>query len=160
MPHLRATILESLRSVNQKLGLPILYITHDLATAYHVSDHIIVMYRGTVAEAGDIDSVIRSPKHPYTQLLIDSIPWPDPDRRWGNAPTPTARDILVPEKHPGCRFAARCPFVMEMCLESAPPIFQTAQQHGASCYLHRSSPAIAGEDMSMLLEPASRAIPA
>ncbi len=57
---LRATILESLRGVNQKLSVPILYITHDLATAYHVSDHILVMYRGTVAEAGDVETVIKT----------------------------------------------------------------------------------------------------
>lgn len=152
---LRATILESLRTVNRTLNLPIVYITHDLATAYHVSDHIIVMYRGTVAEAGDVDTVIRSPKHPYTQLLIDSIPWPDPDRRWGQPPELSAGRIAVPEHHPGCKFAGRCPFVMEVCLQSAPPIFRTEKQHGASCYLHRSSPELPGEDLSLLLQPAT-----
>jgi oligopeptide/dipeptide ABC transporter ATP-binding protein len=157
---LRATILESLRTVNQTLGLPILYITHDLATAYHVSDRIIVMYRGTVAEAGDIDSVIRNPKHPYTQLLIDSIPWPDPDRRWGQAPSTGANRIAVPEQHPGCRFAGRCPFTMEVCITSPPPLFQTAPQQGASCYLHRNNPTLAGEDLSILLEQTPRALPA
>jgi peptide/nickel transport system ATP-binding protein len=160
---LRATILESLRTVNQTLGLPILYITHDLATAYHVSDHIIVMYRGTVAEAGDVDSVIRNPKHPYTQLLIDSIPWPDPDRRWGQPPEVGAGRIAVPEHHPGCKFAGRCPFAMEICLQKHPPIFRLERQHGASCYLHRSSPELPGEDLSLLLEPtttAQNALPA
>ncbi|HZG69332.1 MAG TPA: ABC transporter ATP-binding protein [Herpetosiphonaceae bacterium] len=152
---LRATILESLRNVNQTLGLPILYITHDLGTAYHVSDHIIVMYRGTVAEAGDVESVIRNPKHPYTQLLIDSIPWPDPDRRWGQPPELGGGRIGVPEQHPGCIFAARCPYVMETCLESPPPLFRTERQHGASCYLHRSHPALPAEDLSLLLEPAA-----
>ena len=148
---LRATILESLRSVNQKLAVPILYITHDLATAYHVSDHILVMYRGTVAEAGDVETVIKQPKHPYTQLLIDSIPWPDPDRRWGNEPQAPTGTVAVSETHKGCRFAGRCPYVMEICVESPPPLFQTGPQHAASCFLHRSHPIVPSEELSTLV---------
>lgn len=80
---LRATILESLSKLNKELRIPIVYITHDLATAYHVSDQIMVLFRGDVVESGDTETVIKNPKHTYTKLLIDSIPWPDPDRRWG-----------------------------------------------------------------------------
>jgi peptide/nickel transport system ATP-binding protein len=80
---LRATILESLRKLNQELRIPVVYITHDLATAYHVSDEIMVLYRGNLVEFGDVEDVIKRPKHEYTRLLVDSIPWPDPDRRWG-----------------------------------------------------------------------------
>ncbi len=82
---LRATILESLRTMNQSLHIPILYITHDLATAYHVSDQVVVLYRGVAVESGDTETVIKNPQHEYTRLLFDSIPWPDPDRRWGEA---------------------------------------------------------------------------
>jgi peptide/nickel transport system ATP-binding protein len=82
---LRATILESLRKLNQNLRIPILYITHDLATAYHVSDQVVVLYRGAAVESGDTEQVIKNPQHEYTRLLFDSIPWPDPDRRWGDA---------------------------------------------------------------------------
>ncbi|MEZ4635103.1 MAG: ABC transporter ATP-binding protein [Caldilineaceae bacterium] len=71
---LRATILKSLRKLNEEYKITILYITHDLTTAYHISDYIIILYRGSIMEAGDVDAVIRDPKHPYTQLLIDSIP--------------------------------------------------------------------------------------
>jgi ABC-type glutathione transport system ATPase component len=71
---LRALVLGSLRTLNTDLGIPILYITHDLTTAYHVADTIIVLYRGTVVEAGDAATVIRAPQHPYTRLLVDSIP--------------------------------------------------------------------------------------
>jgi peptide/nickel transport system ATP-binding protein len=80
---LRATILESLRNLNQQMRIPILYITHDLATAYHVADNVLVLYRGEVVESGDVETVIKNPQHDYTRLLIDSIPWPDPNRRWG-----------------------------------------------------------------------------
>jgi ABC-type oligopeptide transport system ATPase subunit len=81
---LRATILDSLKKLNRDLGIAILYITHDLTTAYHVADDIMVLYRGDVVERGDVETVIRHPKHDYTKLLIDSIPWPDLNRKWGD----------------------------------------------------------------------------
>ncbi|MEM1237893.1 MAG: ABC transporter ATP-binding protein [Pseudomonadota bacterium] len=80
---LRATILSNIYDLKDKYGISILYITHDLATAYHVSDYVMVLFKGHVVEAGPPKEVIGSPQHPYTQLLIDSIPWPDLDRAWG-----------------------------------------------------------------------------
>ncbi len=80
---LRATILSNIYDLKDKYGISILYITHDLATAYHVSDYVMVLYKGHVVEAGPPKEVIGQPQHPYTQLLIDSIPWPDLDRAWG-----------------------------------------------------------------------------
>ncbi|MEL6689116.1 MAG: ABC transporter ATP-binding protein [Pseudomonadota bacterium] len=80
---LRATILSNIYDLKDKYGISILYITHDLATAYHVSDYVMVLFKGHVVEAGPPKEVIGAPKHPYTQLLIDSIPWPDLDRSWG-----------------------------------------------------------------------------
>ncbi|MEM6638038.1 MAG: ABC transporter ATP-binding protein [Pseudomonadota bacterium] len=82
---LRATILKNIYDLKDKFGISILYITHDLATAYHVSDYVIVLYHGSVAEAGPPKDVIGDPQHPYTQLLIDSIPWPDLNRSWGSS---------------------------------------------------------------------------
>ena len=76
---LRAIVLNRLRTLNIDLGIPILYITHDLTTAYHVAHAIIVLYRGTVVEAGDAEAVIQHPQHPYTRLLADSIPSLDLD---------------------------------------------------------------------------------
>jgi peptide/nickel transport system ATP-binding protein len=80
---LRANILESLKNMHRDHGVTIIYITHDLTTAYHVSDSIIVLYRGDVVEKGDVESVIRNPQHAYTRLLVDSIPWPNLDQKWG-----------------------------------------------------------------------------
>ena len=80
---LRATILESLRKLHSDFGISILYITHDLTTAYQISDNIIVLYRGSVAEVGDVELVVKQPQHPYTQLLIASIPTPDVDDALG-----------------------------------------------------------------------------
>src|SRR5919199_3725376 len=64
---LRATILDSLKTLNKDFGISLVYITHDLTTAYQISDNIIVLYRGSVAEAGDVEQVVKQPKHPYTQ---------------------------------------------------------------------------------------------
>ncbi|RMA41022.1 ABC transporter ATP-binding protein [Rhodophyticola porphyridii] len=82
---LRATILKNIHDLKDKHGISILYITHDLATAYHVSDYVMVLYHGHVVEAGPPKEVIGHPQHAYTRLLIDSIPWPDMDRDWGSA---------------------------------------------------------------------------
>ncbi|MEM9854364.1 MAG: ABC transporter ATP-binding protein, partial [Pseudomonadota bacterium] len=82
---LRATILSNIYDLKDKFGISILYITHDLATAYHVSDYVMVLFKGRVVEAGPPKEVIGAPQHPYTQLLIDSIPWPDLNRAWGEA---------------------------------------------------------------------------
>ena len=79
---LRATILGSLRKLHDEFGISLIYITHDLTTAYQISQNVIVLYRGLVAEAGDVEEVVGEPKHPYTQLLIGSIPLPDPDHPW------------------------------------------------------------------------------
>jgi len=82
---LRATILKNIHDLKDKHGISILYITHDLATAYHVSDDVVVLYHGRVVEAGPPKQVIGDPQHPYTRLLIDSIPWSDLGRDWGSA---------------------------------------------------------------------------
>ena len=82
---LRATILKNIHDLKDRHGISVLYITHDLATAYHVSDFVMVLYKGHVVEAGPPAEVIGDPQHPYTQLLISSIPWPDLDRDWGSA---------------------------------------------------------------------------
>lgn len=79
---LRATILASLKKMNRDFNIPILYITHDLITAYHVCDYLVIMKDGEVVEEGSPEAVIKSPAHPYTKLLVDSIPWPDLNRCW------------------------------------------------------------------------------
>ncbi len=91
---LRATILDSIQTLNKELGITIIYITHDLTTAFQISDTILIMYRGNVVEHGDVERVIHNPQHAYTQLLIDSIPQPDPDHRWGELVRATGTDMV------------------------------------------------------------------
>jgi len=147
---LRANILETLQRLQKDYGVSIIYITHDLTTAYHVAKSIVVLYRGSVMEAGDVDTVIKSPQHPYTRLLIDSIPWPDINRRWGETEIKARESELSDHNNAGCRFAARCPFVMDKCKET-PPLFQLNQHQAASCYLFEQNPSIAPEKLSELL---------
>jgi len=146
---LRANILETLRSLQKNYGVSIIYITHDLTTAYHISNSIIVLYQGSVMEAGDVDAVIKTPQHPYTRLLIDSIPWPDINRRWGETEI-KAREADLSKYSVGCRFSARCPFVMDKCKE-VPPLFRLMQYQAASCYLYEQHPSIEPEKLSELL---------
>ncbi len=145
---LRAVILRQIKDLNQDLKIPVLYITHDLTTAYHASEYIIVLYRGAVMEAGGVETVIRSPKHPYTQLLVNSIPWPDPNQLWGQA-VEAARGIGT-RLNLGCRFAGRCPHVMDKCLEAPPPLYEVDRTHVASCYLFESGSTMADPDIGTL----------
>jgi len=151
---LRATILESLVKLKRELGISLVYITHDLTTAYQVSQNIYILYRGSVAEVGSVDKVIKEPKHPYTRLLVSSIPLPDPDLHWGGegaietkaaAPTAPARELR------GCKFANRCPFVMDECHEAPPPLFSTDSDRAVACYLHKGSAAVSGKEMAEAL---------
>ncbi|HEV7718805.1 MAG TPA: ABC transporter ATP-binding protein [Arsenicitalea sp.] len=144
---LRANILETLRNLQRDHAVSILYITHDLTTAYHIAKSIIVLYRGGVMEAGDVDAVIKSPQHPYTQLLVDSIPWPNLDQRWGQ------HSIMARETgsaNTGCPFRSRCPQAMEVC-KARPPLFQINPRQAAACYLHDKEPEIVAERLSELL---------
>ena len=130
---LRANILEALVSLRENHKVNILYITHDLTTAYHVSDSIIVLYRGSVMEAGDITRVVESPQHPYTQLLINSIPWPDLERKWDNQQyaNPDIQEI----SGAGCKFYSRCPNRKPEC-QQTPNLVPLFPRHLASCRLH------------------------
>lgn len=147
---LRATVLKSLRALRDDAGISILYITHDLATAYHISDEILVLYQGAVAEAGDVDAVIQAPKHPYTQLLVGSIPWPDPKRRWGQDLMLAQGDVFHVETK-GCKFAPRCSRAMDICRQSRPPLFQTEPGRAVTCYLYRDAPVLAGSEIGKVL---------
>ena len=132
---LRATILGNVNLLNKELGIAVIYITHDLTTAFQISDNIVIMYQGSVVEAGSVEEVIQRPKHPYTQLLVESIPRPDPRERWGRemASQETGREV----SESGCRFAPRCPHVMEECWDNMPPLYRTDDHRGSRCFLYR-----------------------
>ena len=98
-------------------------------------------------EAGEVDAVIKEPQHPYTRLLVDSIPWPNLDRRWGAQPIMARKSGASTV---GCPFLPRCPAAMEIC-EKQPPLFQIKVHHTASCYLHAARPQVVPDRLSDLL---------
>jgi peptide/nickel transport system ATP-binding protein len=147
---LRATILGSLRKLNEEKGISIIYITHDLATAYQVSDSILVMYRAAVVESGDVERVVRHPQHPYTQKLIASIPQVDTERGWLGGGEESGLGVNVG----GCRFAPRCPFAEAACARAVPPLLRTETARAVACIRHAGPPL---EDLAGVLAPAAMA---
>jgi peptide/nickel transport system ATP-binding protein len=116
---LRMSIVNLFKKLKEDFGVSVLYITHDLATAYYVSDRIAIMFRGNIVEEGPVEQVLMHPKHPYTRLLRESIPEVDPNMRWNE--TVTLSDTEHEEYlRKGCKFAGRCPKVMELCKAVVP----------------------------------------
>ncbi len=137
---LRATILEALRELHKTSEMSILYITHDLNTAYQVADNIMIMYRGNIVEAGDVEQVINQPEHPYTQLLVSSIPPPDPAKKWINLSsmgTPPFRDTTIDQGM--CKFVDRCSMAVEECTTSDLPFYRTSDKRITRCLLYGES---------------------
>ncbi len=152
---LRATILDSLCQLNQKFGISVIYITHDLTTAYQISENIIVLYRGSVVEAGDVELVVKDPRHPYTRLLVGSVPLPDPNRTWEKEKMPSDVSARAARTAGGCKFADRCPYVMKVCGEKVPPLFRGDPHRAAACFLLQDAPVLGAEDLVKVFVAAS-----
>jgi peptide/nickel transport system ATP-binding protein len=146
---LRASVLDSLRQLNREFGISLIYITHDLTTAYQISHNMVVLYAGNVVEAGDVETVVKQPKHPYTQLLIDSIPLPDLKHQWKDEAPPSEMGRQAQEGV-GCKFAPRCPHAFEPCLKAAPPLYHTTQHQVAACYLYEQHSVLPSEEMDQV----------
>jgi len=153
---LRATILESLLTLKREFGISFVYITHDLTTAYQVADRLIVLYQGGVSEAGAVQSVVRDPQHPYTQLLVRSIPSTDPDQGWIGE-TVSMAESGEAKVTAGCRFAPRCPHAMPMCKTSPPPLYMS-RGAAVSCFLYRDQPVVASGDITNVLAETAKAV--
>jgi peptide/nickel transport system ATP-binding protein len=131
---LRMSIVNLFKEFTDEFGVSVLYITHDLATAYYVSDRIAIMFRGNIVEIGSVEQVLIEPKHPYTQLLRESIPEADPNKRWSErinlSELETEEYLRV-----GCKFAGRCPRVKEVCKTEVPPDVQIGEVQ-VKCFLY------------------------
>ncbi len=147
---LRASILESLLNAHDQLNIAIIYITHDLTTAYQVCTSILMMYSGSIVEVGNVDRVIKDPQHPYTQLLVSSIPLPDPTKRWASDARSAAPGTGQHSARQGCPFAPRCPYAMDICRQAIPPLYAVNTNRAVACYLYRESPVVAQEEVSAL----------
>jgi len=137
---LRSMILDIMLRLRDEAGISFLYITHDLSTAYQISDEIHIFYRGALVESGPVDDVLGSPKHPYTQLLIESIPLPDPSQRWGSDICFTAVEESEVTLDAGCCFYPRCPQRMDQCRAHPPALLPVSgTTHKVACHLTSSS---------------------
>jgi peptide/nickel transport system ATP-binding protein len=126
--------------LKEESGISFLYITHDLSTAYQIGDQIYILYQGGIAEKGNTIDVIDKPHHPYVQLLVDSVPVPDPDVKWEGEIVLPPEEEMRSSVHSGCRFYPRCPHRMDRCLEALPPLYEVGERgQQASCYLYEEN---------------------
>lgn len=137
----QAQILNLLREMKQRYGLTLLFISHDLAVVKNISDRVLVIYLGKVCEVAAPDSLYRQPRHPYTRLLLGSLPVPDPAVRTrvrlakGTRELPSALDPPS-----GCRFHTRCPRAEPRCAEDEPAVRQVAPGHFVACHFPAEEP--------------------
>jgi len=133
---LRMEIVNLFKKLRDEQQVSVIYITHDLATAYYISDRIAIMLRGYIVESGPVEDVLERPAHPYTQLLKESVPEPAPIKRESWAQHIELGTTEVKEYgRIGCKFAGRCPKVMEICRKADPPDVQVGRQT-VNCYLY------------------------
>ena len=131
----RAEILYLLRELQERHGTAFLYITHDIATAYHFSHRIAVMYLGRTVETGPTGEVIGNPLHPYTQALLKAVPEPDPDNRSRRRAVVTGEPPSPANPPSGCHFHPRCPYAFERCPVDDPGLQEVRPGHWVACHL-------------------------
>jgi len=129
---IQAQILDLLSDLQQRLGMAILIITHDLGVIAEVADQVLVMYAGRIVESADVNDLFADPQHPYTIGLLGSIPRLDVDRERlstieGTVPSPN-------NQPKGCRFSPRCPFADRQCREEPPPLRDITTGHQVACW--------------------------
>jgi oligopeptide/dipeptide ABC transporter ATP-binding protein len=131
---IQAQIINLLQDLQEEFALTILFIAHDLSVIRHICDRVAVMYLGRIVEVASRDEIFGSPKHPYTQALLSSIPIPSPGAKArriilsGDVPSP----ITPP---PGCRFHPRCPEAIPRCAIAQPHLTDVAEEHYVACHL-------------------------
>src|SRR5438045_5643550 len=128
---LQAQILDLMRELKAASGAAIILITHDLGVVAEVCDEVAVMYAGEIVERAAVDELFANPQHPYTVGLLGSIP--RLDRRTSHLPTIEGMDPQIADPPSGCRFAARCPFVGDICIASPPPLAMLSAGHASRC---------------------------
>jgi peptide/nickel transport system ATP-binding protein len=129
----QAQVLNLLEALKERYGLTLVFIAHDLAVVKNISDRVAVMYLGKLCEVASSDDLYARPAHPYTNLLVDSIPVPDPDADHsisdsiGEPPSPVAPPA-------GCRFHPRCPNADDLCAEEEPILRSIGGGHFVACH--------------------------
>jgi oligopeptide/dipeptide ABC transporter ATP-binding protein len=133
----QAQVINLLDELKQSMGLTLLFIAHDLSMVRYVSNRMAVMYLGSLVETGPSNELFFDPQHPYTQLLIESNPEPDPALERSRPHAPIKGEIASPINiQPGCRFADRCPRAMDHCSHETPEFIATSKDRYVACHLY------------------------
>ncbi|MDR7553990.1 MAG: ABC transporter ATP-binding protein [Armatimonadota bacterium] len=131
---IQAQILDLIRELQQEFHMAVIMITHNLGVVAEMCDDVVVMYAGKPVEHADVRRIFRDPKHPYTWGLLHSVPKLY-ERRERLIPIEGQPPSLI-DLPPGCAFAPRCPFAMEICVQENPPDYPVGPDHTAKCYLY------------------------
>lgn len=131
----QAQILNLLEDMKARYGLTLLFITHDLGVVRNVSDRIIVMYLGRICEVATTEELFERPSHPYTQVLLASVPRPDPTARRARLSRAVHTELPSPINPPsGCRFHTRCPLADDRCRTETPEVRAIGPDHFVACH--------------------------
>ena len=144
----QSQIMNLLRKIQEDSGTAFLLVAHDLSVVRLMSPRVAVMYLGEIVETGPSARVYDAPRHPYTAALISAVPFPDPKRHREAERIILGGDLPSPLNPPsGCRFRTRCPFVMDVCAQEAPPRIELEGGGHAACHLHTSGPKLQGDSL-------------
>ncbi len=130
---IQAQILDLMRALSSEFGSSVILITHDLGVVAGMADRVAVMYAGYVVESGKLDDIFYQARHPYTHMLLQSIPRLDTDVEAPLKPIPGSPPDLL-NLAPGCPFAPRCPNVLDICRQQMPPLDPVGPRHLAACW--------------------------
>ncbi len=131
---LQAQVVNLLQDLQEAFGLSYLFIAHDLAVVRNISHRVAVMYAGAIVEIAPRDALYATPRHPYTQTLLDAVPRPDPRHRVAASVRGELPSLLSPPS--GCMFHTRCPHAFDRCRRESPALQPLTPMHAVACHLH------------------------
>jgi peptide/nickel transport system ATP-binding protein len=141
---IRIGILNLMLKLKEERDIAFLYVTHDLAAARYIADEIMVMYAGQIVERGPVEEVLAEPLHPYTELLLASVP--DPAKRLTAEPVEPSAGVAAAavDPAPGCRFVPRCPIAVSVCSQVTPALVEARPERLARCHVNAPAGDVAG----------------